>query len=312
MPPAILIAQGLGQGFGLAQVIEDLAEFPERSTRYHDSAAMVGLRLSVSASSRHRGDWCYISGVAFSKGAFCTRREANHFGSGIHAICGIREIQEETIKVTLFAKAIVTVVAIVASCSRPTFSPTPVDVADRMLELAEVTGKDVVYDLGSGDGRIVIAAAKLYGARAVGIERSPALVKLAQAKAVEEGVASLVRFEVGDILRANIRPATVVTLFLSTEFNARLRPLLEQQLKPGTRIVSHDHPIKGWEPAVSPDHTEETDPGSGTVSPALLPSRPGKLVHMEVHSMQPRETQPDYLLSEDAPHWHTIYVWKID
>jgi SAM-dependent methyltransferase len=181
-----------------------------------------------------------------------------------------------------------------------------------MLELAQVTDKDVVYDLGSGDGRIVIAAAKQYGARGVGIELAPALVKLAQAKAVEEGVADLVRFEVGDVLKANLRPATVVTLFLSTKFNARLRPLLEQQLKPGTRIVSHDHPIAGWEPEVSPDHAEERDPSPGIVSSTPRSSRPGKLVQVEIHSMQPRERQPDYHLSEDAPHWHTIYFWKID
>jgi SAM-dependent methyltransferase len=213
---------------------------------------------------------------------------------------------------TLSAKVIVTAVAIVASCSRPTFSPTPMNVVDRMLELVEVTCKDVVYDLGSGDGRIVIAAAKKYGARGVGIELSPALVELAQAKAVEEGVASLVRFEVGDALKANLQPATVVTLFLSAEFNARLRPVLEQQLKPGTRIVSHDHPIGGWEPELSLDRVKETEPIPGAVQSMPISSRRGKLVHEEVHSMQPREHQPDYLLSEDAPHWHTIYLWKID
>jgi SAM-dependent methyltransferase len=161
-----------------------------------------------------------------------------------------------------------------------------------MLELAKVTEKDVVYDLGSGDGRIVIAAAKKYGARGVGIELSPALVELAQEKAVEEGVANLVRFEVGDVLRANIRLATVVTLFLDTKSNAWLRPVLEQQLKPGTRIVSHEHPIPGWEPEVS--HYQPLSP------------RPGRLIHMEVHSMQPP------VQAEETPHRHTIYLWKID
>jgi predicted RNA methylase len=124
-------------------------------------------------------------------------------------------------------------------------------VVDRMLEVAMVTEKDVVYDLGSGDGRFVITAAKKYGARGVGIEHSPALVELAQTKAVEADVANLVRFEVGDLLKANIRPATGVTLLLDIKFNTWLRPVLEEQLKPGTRIVSHEHAIPGWEPEVT-------------------------------------------------------------
>jgi len=112
---------------------------------------------------------------------------------------------------------------------------------------------------------------KKYGARGVGIEHSPDLVKLAQAKAVEAGVANLVRFEVGDLLKANIRPATVVTLFLDIKFNVWLRPVLEEQLKPGTRIVSHVHAIPGWEPKVSRKQP--------------LSPRPGRLMHMEVYSV---------------------------
>jgi SAM-dependent methyltransferase len=196
----------------------------------------------------------------------------------------------------LFVKAIViiaiaSVTAAFTPCY-PGFVPTPMNVVDRMLELARVTEKDVVYDLGSGDGRIVITAAKKYGARGVGIELSPDLVDLAQEKAVEEGVANLVRFETGNLLRANICPATVVTLFLDIKFNAWLRPVLEHQLKPGTRIVSYEHPIPGWEPEVS--HEQPLSP------------RSGKLIHMEVHSMQPP------VQAKETPHRHTIYLWKID
>lgn len=190
------------------------------------------------------------------------------------------------------AVVIAAVTAAAASCHRVDFVPTPMIIVDRMLELAKVTEKDVVYDLGSGDGRIVIAAAKKYGARGVGIEHSPALVELAQAKAVEAGVAHLVRFEVGDLLKANIRPATVVTLFLNIKFDALLRPVLEQQLKPGTRIVSHDHPIPGWEPEVSQDQP--------------LSPRPGRLIHMEVFDVEP------LVHARKTPQGHAIYLWQMD
>ncbi len=130
----------------------------------------------------------------------------------------------------------------------PTYVPTPMRVVDRMLEIAEVSARDVIYDLGSGDGRIVIRAAKKYGAKGVGIEISPSLVELSRLKAKEAGVSELVEFRVRDALSADVSRATVVTLFLSLQFNAKLRPVLEKQLKPGTRVVSHEHPIKGWEP----------------------------------------------------------------
>ena len=128
------------------------------------------------------------------------------------------------------------------------FIPTPLEVVDRMLELARVTKDDVVYDLGSGDGRIVIKAAKEYGARGVGIEIDPKLVKQSRAKAKEDGVSHLVEFRVQDAMKVDVSDATVVTLYLTSEFNSKLRPILKKQLRPGARVVSHDHETKGWTP----------------------------------------------------------------
>jgi SAM-dependent methyltransferase len=116
---------------------------------------------------------------------------------------------------------------------------TPEDVVERMLAFAEVGKSDVVYDLGSGDGRIPIAAAKKHGARGVGIETDPKLVELSRANARAAGVESLVEFRLEDALKADVSDATVVTLFLLPSSNARLRPLLLKQLKPGARIISH-------------------------------------------------------------------------
>jgi predicted RNA methylase len=116
---------------------------------------------------------------------------------------------------------------------------TPEDVVDRMLALADVTRQDVVYDLGCGDGRIPIAAAKRYGARGVGLDTDPQLIELAKANARAAGVEGLVDFRVQDVMTADVSPATVVTLFLLSSSNEKLRPMLTRQLRPGTRIVSH-------------------------------------------------------------------------
>ena len=128
------------------------------------------------------------------------------------------------------------------------FVPTPIEVVDRMLELAEVKKGDVVYDLGSGDGRIVIRAAKRYGARGVGVEIDPDLVRRSNDRAKDEGVAHLVEFREQDALTVDVSPATVVALYMLPEFNIKLRPILWQQLKPGSRVVSHDFAIEGWPP----------------------------------------------------------------
>ncbi|HWF10685.1 MAG TPA: methyltransferase domain-containing protein, partial [Bryobacteraceae bacterium] len=117
-----------------------------------------------------------------------------------------------------------------------------------MLDLAKVTGDDTVYDLGCGDGRIVIAAAQKYGARGVGIDINPARIEEARANAREAGVDDRVSFEANDLFDADIRSATVVALYLLPDVNLRLRPRLERELKPGTRIVSHAFDMGDWKP----------------------------------------------------------------
>lgn len=119
------------------------------------------------------------------------------------------------------------------------YVPTPQPVVEAMLSLAQVTRTDVVYDLGSGDGRVVIAAAKRHGARGVGIEIDPALVQKARENAAAAGVADRVRFVTQDLFTTDLRPATVVTLYLLQSLNERLRPKLVRELRPGTRVVSH-------------------------------------------------------------------------
>jgi cyclopropane fatty-acyl-phospholipid synthase-like methyltransferase len=120
------------------------------------------------------------------------------------------------------------------------------EVVDRMLELAEVRETDIVYDLGSGDGRIVIRAAKRFGARGVGVEIDPDLVDRSRQKASKEGVSHLVEFLERDALTVDVSAATVVTLYMLPDFIDKLRPILKRDLKPGARVVSHDYDIEGW------------------------------------------------------------------
>jgi SAM-dependent methyltransferase len=155
------------------------------------------------------------------------------------------------------------------------FWPTPIEVVDRMLEMAQIKTGDVVYDLGSGDGRIVIRAAKKYGARGVGVELDSWLVDAARRKAKEEGVEQLVEFRVGDAAKADLRGATVVTLYMLPWFNDAMKDKLRAELKPGARIVSHDYGIAGW-PA---DRVEK--------SPVVEERAPG------------------------FRHEHTIYLWRV-
>jgi SAM-dependent methyltransferase len=129
------------------------------------------------------------------------------------------------------------------------YVPTPDDVVDRMLQLAEVGKGDVVYDLGCGDGRIVITAAKKYGASGVGVDIDPQRIAESQANAKQAGVEQLVSFELQDAMKADVSKATVVTLYLLSTSNLKLRPLLTKQLKPGARIVSHQFSMGDWEPA---------------------------------------------------------------
>lgn len=127
------------------------------------------------------------------------------------------------------------------------FVPTPQEVVDKMVELAAVKKGDVVYDLGSGDGRIVITAAKK-GARAVGFEIDPALVKESQANIRKEGVQQLAEIRHQDILTVDLSDATVVTMYLLPDVNLRLKPNLLSQLKPGSRVVSHAFDMGDWKP----------------------------------------------------------------
>lgn len=125
---------------------------------------------------------------------------------------------------------------------------TPLETVAEMLRLADIKEGDVLYDLGSGDGRIPITAAREYGIRAVGIEIDPKLIATAEEQAKVAGVEKLVRFQNANMFRANIREASVVTLYLSDRINELLRPKLLRELKPGTRIVSHDFRMGEWEP----------------------------------------------------------------
>ena len=155
------------------------------------------------------------------------------------------------------------------------FVSTPVEVIDKMLELAEVKSGDVLYDFGSGDGRIVIRAAQKYGIHAVGIEMDQLLLDQARRDAKSAGVTRLVTIRSEDALKANISDATVVTLYMLPWFNEAMKPSFEKQLKPGSRIVAHDFGIEGW-----------------------LPDKTMKL--------------PGYELKPGGyKHQHTIYLWRV-
>jgi SAM-dependent methyltransferase len=136
------------------------------------------------------------------------------------------------------------------------FDPTPRDVVDRMLALAGVKRGDLLYDLGSGDGRVVIAAAKKFGVKAVGFEIDPGLVKLARENARREGVEKLVEFRQQDFLTADLSPASVVTLYLSYDGNLAVRPQLMRQLKAGARVVSYTFDMGDWPPKITESYRD--------------------------------------------------------
>ena len=155
------------------------------------------------------------------------------------------------------------------------FVPTPIEVVDEMLELAQVRKGDVVYDLGSGDGRIVIRAAKKYGVHAVGIEMDQILLEKARRDAKAAGVGHLVEFRAQDALQTDLSRATVVTLYMLPWFNEKMKPNFKRYLKPGARIVAHDFGIAGW----PPDKTEKLS--------------------------TPEKKAGGYV------HYHTLYLWQI-
>jgi SAM-dependent methyltransferase len=161
--------------------------------------------------------------------------------------------------------ALVAAVALAASVAvagqtAPTLAPymaTPQEVVDRMLQIADVKKGDVVYDLGSGDGRLVITAAKRYGARGVGIDIDAALIAQSRAAARKEGVDGLVEFRQQDALTVDVSPASVVTLYLLSGANLKLRPTLQKQLKPGSRVVSHQFGMGDWVPTRTETITDQ-------------------------------------------------------
>jgi hypothetical protein len=155
--------------------------------------------------------------------------------------------------------ALLSLTAALAQSAAPTpakapevpYVPTHQDIVNEMLSMARVGPNDVLYDLGSGDGRIVIAAAKQFGTRGVGYDIDPERVREANENARKAGVSDKVRFVEGDIFGADIKDATVVTLYLLPDVNLRLRPKLLSDLKPGTRVVSHNYDMGDWVPEKS-------------------------------------------------------------
>ena len=133
------------------------------------------------------------------------------------------------------------------------YVPTSDETVRVMLKLADVQKNDIVYDLGCGDGRIVIAAAKLYGAHGVGVDINPERIREARLNAKQAGVEDLVKFVEADLFEAEIAPATVVTLYLLPSVNMKLRPKLWKDLKPGTRVVSHAFHMEDWAPEKTED-----------------------------------------------------------
>jgi len=131
------------------------------------------------------------------------------------------------------------------------YDPTTPAVVDAMLTLAAPQPGDVLYDLGSGDGRIVVTAAQRYGIRGIGLEVDPDLIARANENARRAGVSALVEFRKEDLFTADFRDATVVTLFLGAELNLKLRPRLLQELAPGTRVLSHEYDMGLWKPAIT-------------------------------------------------------------
>ena len=136
------------------------------------------------------------------------------------------------------------------------FVPTPQDVVERMLQLAEVTSQDLVYDLGCGDGRIIITAARKYGARGVGVDIEPYRVTESQSNAKKCGVEHLVTFSLQDAMTVDLSPATVVLLYLVHWSTSKLQQIIKRQVKPGTRIVSHSFGMGNWTPLKTEKFTD--------------------------------------------------------
>jgi ubiquinone/menaquinone biosynthesis C-methylase UbiE len=160
-----------------------------------------------------------------------------------------------TTSIISFLLAVTALPAMAQDAARPAreldvwYVPTPHEIVDRMLDVANVRTGDVVYDLGCGDGRMVIAAAKKFATRGVGVDLDPARIREARANAKKAGVEHLVTFKVEDMFKTDISEATVVMLYLLPELNRRLKPKLFAELRPGARVVSHDFDMgREWPP----------------------------------------------------------------
>ena len=137
------------------------------------------------------------------------------------------------------------------------FVPTPMKVVERMLEMAKVGRNDVLYDLGSGDGRIVIMAAQKFGAHAVGVELDPRLFRESSARIQKLGLRGNAKILYGNMFEVDVHPATVVTLYLLPSINDQIEPKLDKELHSGTRVVAHDFPMNGWDPVKTEQVSDE-------------------------------------------------------
>ena len=170
---------------------------------------------------------------------------------------------------SLFASLTICLVAVPAAQQKPAqkrpdapqlapYVPTPQEVVDRMLALANVTKNDFVVDLGCGDGRIVVTAARKYGARGLGVDIDPVRIAEANANAKAAGVTNLVEFKLQDALKTDVSNASVVTTYLLSQSNLKVRPLITKQLKPGSRIVTHNFSMGDWAPTKSESFDDDT------------------------------------------------------
>lgn len=153
------------------------------------------------------------------------------------------------------------------------YVPTPQDVVDRMLVLAGVTKNDYVIDLGCGDGRIPVTAARKYGARGLGVDIDPVRIAEANANAKAAGVTHLVEFKLQDALKTDVSTATVVTTYLLSASNLRLRPILTKQMKPGTRLIAHNFSFGDW----APEKTDSFTDGDGRARTLYMYRADGKV-----------------------------------
>jgi SAM-dependent methyltransferase len=212
-------------------------------------------------------------------GSFATDDDGRSHGASVIDAFATSRVARRRRAALRVAFAIV-VAAIAAGCEQSRlrapdvrYEPTPQHVVTEMLELARVGANDVVYDLGCGDGRIVITAVKTFGARGVCVDIDPERIRESRANAEQAGVAQRIRFLTQDLFETDLRDATVVTLFLWPSLNLKLRPTLWRDLAPGTRVVSYVHDMGDW----SPRETRVVESGHGprTIRLWVIPAARG-------------------------------------